>query len=705
MKRYARVVACMLALVSGSEMAVGQLARSRDLREGQALRQQGETLRRQGDYAGAVAVLDRTFNSLRHFKAPRLQAATLMSLARTYAHHGQLREALAVYKRALAIYERTGNSSGTINGYQSIAMAHAWLGKRGDALDWFEKARALISREGERATSRQLTGLAYAYHEAGEYERAAEAAGEALRRLPNRQPLGARWILSASYFRLGRYEELARLATDSIEKSAAAGRREAQMYGYLWRARSLDRLGRREEAARDAIEVERLAETMRGRLLPDDSFKRGFSDLRQELTHHTVAILWSAGCMREALEAAERGRARAFGDLLAARNRAVKVARPPLFSAGFDEPHVRSDAFARAWSASDLARLAERLESPVIAYWVHPKSVYVWAVSTSGEVNGARVKIPEAKLNGLIERARRVTAKPDYAAWKSLYRVLIAPVERHLSGTRGSTLTILPHGILFQLPFGALIGGDGRYLIERFSFRTGPSAAVFEPARQTQPGVGGQSLHVLAGDPAEAAAVSGERLAALPGARSEVKGIAADLRARSIVLTGKGATKERIVTEAESAGVLHLATHAVIDPLRPFESYLALSGGSRLTAGEIYAMRTNADLVWLSACASGSGKISADGLLGFTRAFFYAGASAVVAPVWNIADGPNARLTVEYYRQYRRLGDKSRALRAAQLRLLDDLRAGRVVVNTPAGPMIVPEHPWLWAGFVLQGAG
>lgn len=151
--------------------------------------------------------------------------------------------------------------------------------------------------------------------------------------------------------------------------------------------------------------------------------------------------------------------------------------------------------------------------------------------------------------------------------------------------------------------------------------------------------------------------------------------------------------------------MLHFATHAVIEPLRPFESYLALSGGSRLTAGEIYAMRTNADLVWLSACAAGSGKISADGLLGFTRAFFYAGASAVIAPLWNIADEPNARLAVEYYRQYRRLGDKSRALRAAQLRLLNDLRAARVIVHTPAGPMTVPEHPSLWAGFVLQGAG
>jgi CHAT domain-containing protein/Tfp pilus assembly protein PilF len=688
------MVACILALSSGTSINAGQVAHTRSLRA------EGERLRLQGDYKGAVAALERALESVRHLNAPRVKAATLVSLARTYAHHGQLPEALAAYNRALAIYERNGDNAGIINVYLSIAISYAWFDHRPIALGWFQKVRELIVHNGEaEKTIRQLTGLAYAYYEADEYVRAVEIAEQVLRRAPNRP--GAQWILSAAYFQLGRYEELVRLATHAIGSAKAKGRSEAQLHGYLWRARSLDRLGRREEAARDAIEVERLAETLRGNLLPDDSFKRAFSDLRQRLTHDTIAILWGAGREREALEAAERGRARAFGDLLAARN-SVEGAMPRSFQAGSDEPSLRSDVFARARSAGDLVRLAEKLESPVIAYWMHPDGVYVWVVSPSGTVSGARVKITEAKLNSLIERARRITGRPDYAAWKSLYRILIAPVERHLNGRRGSTLTILPHGTLFQLPFSALIGGDDRYLIERFSVRIGPSAAVFERER---PGPDQHSLHLLVGDPAGAASPSGEQLAALPGARSEVKRIATDLSRPTIVLTGMDATKARIVAGAEGAGVLHLATHAVIEPLRPFDSYLALSGGSRLTAGDIYAMRIDANLVWLSACAGGSGKISADGLLGFTRAFFYAGALAVIAPVWDIADPPNARLAVEYYRQYRRLRDKSRALRAAQLRMLEDLRAGRVVVNTPAGPMVVPEHPWLWAGFVLQGAG
>ena len=51
----------------------------------------------------------------------------------------------------------------------------------------------------------------------------------------------------------------------------------------------------------------------------------------------------------------------------------------------------------------------------------------------------------------------------------------------------------------------------------------------------------------------------------------------------------------------------------------------------------------------------------------------------------------------------RRLREESRALRDAQLRLLRDLRAGRVTINTPAGAVSIPEHPVFWAGFALFG--
>jgi CHAT domain-containing protein len=140
-----------------------------------------------------------------------------------------------------------------------------------------------------------------------------------------------------------------------------------------------------------------------------------------------------------------------------------------------------------------------------------------------------------------------------------------------------------------------------------------------------------------------------------------------------------------------------------VDEGAPFESYLALSGSQKLTAAEIYNLRLHADLVVLSACRSGSGKVSADGLVGFTRAFLYAGAASVLAPLWDIPDEPTVRLVEEFYRQYRGGANKAQALRAAQLKLLAELRSGKFTVATPAGPMSLPEHPAIWAGFVIQG--
>jgi CHAT domain-containing protein len=108
-------------------------------------------------------------------------------------------------------------------------------------------------------------------------------------------------------------------------------------------------------------------------------------------------------------------------------------------------------------------------------------------------------------------------------------------------------------------------------------------------------------------------------------------------------------------------------------------------------------------MVMLSACRSASGSVSADGVLGLTRAFFYAGAASVVASVWDVPDDLAPDLVADFYGHYRLSGQKDRSLRTAQLRLLAKLRAGGVQISTPAGPVVLREHPALWAGFVLLG--
>jgi CHAT domain-containing protein len=68
-----------------------------------------------------------------------------------------------------------------------------------------------------------------------------------------------------------------------------------------------------------------------------------------------------------------------------------------------------------------------------------------------------------------------------------------------------------------------------------------------------------------------------------------------------------------------------------------------------------------------------------------------------------VADEPANRLLPGFYRAWLGGQSKARALRTAQLQLLRDLRAGKVLLQTQAGLVTLPEHPVFWAGFVLIG--
>ena len=122
-----------------------------------------------------------------------------------------------------------------------------------------------------------------------------------------------------------------------------------------------------------------------------------------------------------------------------------------------------------------------------------------------------------------------------------------------------------------------------------------------------------------------------------------------------------------------------------------------------LTAQDVYGLNLAADLVVLSACRSASGTVAGDGVATFARAFLYAGAASLIASVWDVADEPSNRLMPDFYQAWLGGATKAAALRQAQLRLLADLRRGRVRVATPIGPVVVPEHPVFWAGFALFG--
>jgi CHAT domain-containing protein len=191
----------------------------------------------------------------------------------------------------------------------------------------------------------------------------------------------------------------------------------------------------------------------------------------------------------------------------------------------------------------------------------------------------------------------------------------------------------------------------------------------------------------------------GMKLDPLPYTREEVKNIAALYpRKASKVYVGPAATEASVKREnLDHFNCLHFATHGLIDEEVPARSGVVLSlVGEKeedgiLQMNEIFNLDLSAELVVLSACQTGLGKlVKGEGMIGLTRAFMYAGASSVVVSLWNVRDSSTAEFMKSFYRHLRVRKDKAEALRQAKLDMIrSDIPAYR--------------FPYFWAPFVVIG--
>jgi hypothetical protein len=146
-------------------------------------------------------------------------------------------------------------------------------------------------------------------------------------------------------------------------------------------------------------------------------------------------------------------------------------------------------------------------------------------------------------------------------------------------------------------------------------------------------------------------------LAPLPGVR-EVEEIAADYGPGARVVSGAEATKDLILSQTAGYRVVHFATHGVIDDAEPLYSGLRVAAGrggeiddpggdNVLRVYEMFGLALSGAVVVCSACETARGRLQAgEGLVGMSRALFYAGAIALVVALWPVPDrGAVARQT------------------------------------------------------------
>jgi CHAT domain-containing protein len=334
-------------------------------------------------------------------------------------------------------------------------------------------------------------------------------------------------------------------------------------------------------------------------------------------------------------------------------------------------------------------------------------------VSTHGGTRAFRLRRDRVALrpavamfNGLFERRDGAEARPA----AGLYRDLLEAALGSLPATVRK-LIIVPDDVLHQLPFAALRRAPADPpLAARYEISIAPSATLWLHWRADRPATAAEPLLALA-DPdlpgegarspdrpvLERAAIfaDGLQLGALPFARREGEAAVRHLDSGSLLRVGSEAS-EGFVKSADLRrfGILHFATHAVLDDQRPERSGVLLtpepaSEDGLLQMREIVPLHLDGRIVVLSSCRSASGQmLRGEGVMGLARAFFQAGAHTVVASLWPLRDDDGAALFDRFYAHLAQGRSVAEALRAAQ--------RDRLAAGAPA---------YAWAGLVVLGDG
>jgi CHAT domain-containing protein/Tfp pilus assembly protein PilF len=264
-------------------------------------------------------------------------------------------------------------------------------------------------------------------------------------------------------------------------------------------------------------------------------------------------------------------------------------------------------------------------------------------------------------------------------------------------------LVVIPTGRLGIIPFEALpykspnvtSFGDARYLIERFAIRYEFSAGLLlQKSKSTTTKPPAILLCAPVNFPEK------DNLNDLPGTESEVKSISqlfASKNQKSALLLGAKANEQEVKRQSlKDYSLIHFATHGVVDEKSPELSRIFLQNNSssedgNLFAGEIYNLEMDANLVTLSACQTGLGKISkGEGVIGLSRALVYAGAKNIIVSFWSVADESTSELMKDFYQRLLNQPETgySQTLREAKISLMKTEKY---------------SSPYYWAPFILIG--
>ncbi len=679
--------------------------------EAQALGNLGIAYKQLGDYEQAVESNQQALALMQENKNRQGEGEVLVNLGNAYEGLGNYDKAIESYKQSLAIVREIKDRQGEGVVLGNLGAIYANQGKYDEAIETYQQSLAIkqaIGDKGEEADT--LNNLGIAHQVKGDLKQAVEYYKQSLTLA---RAIGDRKLEGETLINLGvAYEDQRDFATaieyqqQTLKIAQVMGNRRLEASAYNNLGHALFSAGKLPEAENKLREALKVFESLRPGLMDTDNVS--IFDTQVFSYNLLQQILIAQNKSEAALEISERGRARAFVELLAQR---LSPQAAENYQAKAEPPSIE-----------EIQQIAKAHNATIVEYSIVPddefkfqgklrgkaSELFIWVVQPTGKVAFRRVdlkflnqqqgtakgKAPNS-LQDLVFASRNLSgpqARRSEPIRKQLYQLLIEPIAEFLPKNPDEHVVFIPQDYLFLLPFPALQDASGQYLIEKHTIMTAPAIQVLELTHQKRQSRSAQNTGAIqgkdvlvVGNPTMPA-----QLAPLPSAEQEALEIAKMFNTEAI--TGDRATKVSIVQQLPKARLVHLATHGLLDDIKklgvPGAIALAPSKDDEgfLTAGEIFDLKLNAELVVLSACNSGRGKITGDGVIGLSRSLISAGVPSVVVSLWSIPDAPTALLMTEFYRNLKGNPDKAQALRQAMLTTMKQ-----------------QPNPYNWAAFTLVG--
>ena len=688
----------------------------------------------QGDYAQA---LDYYSKALKEFEASsnKIEMARLLSLIGNLHYTQRLYDlSLTSYRQALALREEMDDKSGQGDILAGIGSTLLRRSNYSDALDSFEKALGLFnSVRNQEKIADVLTRLSDAFFLQNDFAKALNAAESALAiaaQLDNRELMWyARMLVGKAHRKLDHEQQAYQAFTGAItiveslraEASVApvgdhnrilpylsaidllmSQHRPSEAFHYAERAKIqflIDLLKNSNAVPQKGLSVDQRREEKR--LLGE------VASLEIQLERDSEQRVLSEARRADLRDRLRRGR-EAYADFrqkVINANPAVKIARGELAPLKLE----------------DMPSLITDTSTALLEYTITENNTYLFVVTADRppakasqrkrpiEIN-LKVYPLEIKQHELASRVRQfhelLTSRAEnfHELARELYDLLVKPAEDQI-GLK-SKLIIVPDGLLWRLPFGALQPAEDHFVVDHAQVSYAPSlTALREMRKQRLPAARLNSSLVASGNPELSKtfttrfelAHAGINLEPSAGQEEEIRRIATTYApTASRLFAGPQASEEQIKSELSRAKIVHFAGPAILDDTSPMSSFIGLSSATSQQDGflqgrEIMDLQSTAELVVASRAQHSAG-FNGNAAIGFSWSWFVAGTRATLLSRWKIESPPLSTFLTGFYSSIKPANRNSVSrVRALHQSVLALRRSADY------------EHPYYWASFAMIG--